>query len=87
MLFLSLNSPLFWTFVQKPFLDKISDLDKMSDLTDEVESVLSEADNLEEYLKSLVSSVGGEVNIYQQHMVPYQIIDFSGISRDEFVFC
>lgn len=57
----------------KPFLDKISDLDKMSDLTDEVESVLSEADNLEEYLKSLVSSVGGEGNIYQQHMVPYQL--------------
>ena len=71
----------------KPFLDKISDLDKMSDLTNEVESVLSEADNIEEHFNSLVSSVGGEGNIYQQHMVPYQVIDFSEISSDEFLFC
>lgn len=57
----------------KPFLDKISDLDKMSDLTDEVEAVISATDSLEEYLRSLVSSVGGECNTYQQCMVPYQL--------------
>lgn len=62
----------------KPFLDKISDLDKMSDLTDEVEAVLSAADSLEEYLRSMVSSVGGEGNTYQQHFVPYQLEAVAG---------
>lgn len=62
----------------KPFLDKISDLDKMSDLTDEVEAVLSAADSLEEYLRSMVSSVGGEGNTYQQHLVPYQLEAVAG---------
>eukprot|EP01018_Ginkgo_biloba_P033708 Gb_29552 [translate_table: standard] len=51
----------------KPFLDKISDL------TDEVESVLSAADTLEEYLRGLVLSVSREGNICQQHLVPYQL--------------
>jgi hypothetical protein len=53
----------------------------MSDLTDEVEAVLSAADSLEEYLRSMVSSVGGEGNTYQQHFVPYQVIDFSAVEN------
>ncbi|KAJ7533708.1 hypothetical protein O6H91_13G060800 [Diphasiastrum complanatum] len=59
----------------KPFLDGVSQL------TDDVASVLPAADSLEQYLMSLVAPVedgDSGSNIYKQQMVPYQVEVVSG---------
>ncbi|KAI5083096.1 hypothetical protein GOP47_0002839 [Adiantum capillus-veneris] len=58
----------------KPFLDGVSVL------TDDVASVLPAADNLEQYLMSLIMSAGTErdTNFYKEQLKPFQVEEISG---------
>lgn len=56
--------------MQKPFLDGVSQL------TDDVASVLPAADILEQFLKELVTSVTDDEDgrrVFEQQMTPYQV--------------
>ena len=56
--------------LQKPFLDEVSQL------TDDVASVLPAADSLEQFLMELVSSVTDDEDgrrVFEQQMTPYQV--------------
>lgn len=56
--------------LQKPFLDEVSQL------TDDVSSVLPAADSLEQYLMELIASVTDDEDarrVFEQQMTPYQV--------------
>ena len=56
--------------LQKPFLDEVSQL------TDDVASVLPAADSLEQYLMELIASVTDDEDarrVFEQQMTPYQV--------------
>lgn len=57
-------------FLQKPFLDEVSQL------TDDVSSVLPAADSLEQYLMELIASVTDDEDarrVFDNQMTPYQV--------------